>query len=70
MRELGPLNALAPEFPLAASAIAPLRAAAERRGSGDFSPLWAGQNVSGCKAVPAAVLTRELAEGVPGTLKP
>lgn len=65
MRELGPLNALAPEFPLAASAIAPLRAAAERRGSGDFSPLWAGQNVSGCKAVPAAVLTRELAEGVP-----
>jgi hypothetical protein len=30
-------------------------------GSGDFSPLWAGQNVSGCKAVPAGILTRELA---------
>jgi nitronate monooxygenase len=38
-----------------------LRAEAERRGSADFSPLWAGQNVSGCKAVPAEILTRELA---------
>ena len=33
---------------------APLRAAAEAGGSGDFSPLWAGQNVSGCQAIPAA----------------
>ena len=70
MRELGPISALPPEFPLAGAAIAPLRAAAERRGSGDFSPLWAGQNVSGCKAVSAAVLTRELAEGVPDRLTP
>ncbi|MES1240771.1 MAG: nitronate monooxygenase [Acidobacteriota bacterium] len=61
MRELGPMNSAAPAFPLAASAIAPLRAAAESRGSGDFSPLWAGQNVSGCKEIPASVLTRELA---------
>lgn len=61
MRELGPLNALAPEFPLATAAIAPLRAKAEAQGKGDFSPLWAGQNVSGCKAIPAAMLTRELA---------
>ena len=61
MRELGLMTAVAPEFPLAAAAIAPLRAAAEARGSGDFSPLWSGQNTSGCKAVPAAQLTRELA---------
>jgi nitronate monooxygenase len=61
MRDLGPVSALAPEFPLAATAVAPLRGAAERRGSGDFSPLWAGQNASGCKEVPAAELTRELA---------
>jgi nitronate monooxygenase len=61
MRELGPLNAVAPAFPLATAAIAPLRAAAEKAGSGDFSPLWSGQNASGCKAVPAAQLTRELA---------
>jgi nitronate monooxygenase len=63
MRELGPLSELAPAFPLATAAIVPLRAAAESRGSGAFSPLWAGQNVSGCKATPAATLTRELAAG-------
>jgi nitronate monooxygenase len=61
MRELGPIHAAVPAFPLATAAIAPLRAAAESRGSGDFSPLWSGQNASGCKAVPAAQLTRELA---------
>jgi len=62
MRELGPMSAAAPEFPLATAAIAPLRAAAEGRGSGDFSPLWSGQNASGCRAVPAAQLTRDLAQ--------
>ncbi len=61
MRELGPVSAAPPAFPLATAAIAPLRAKAESRGSGDFSPLWAGQNASGCKEVPAADLTRELA---------
>jgi nitronate monooxygenase len=61
MREQGPLSATAPPFPLAASAIQPLRAAAERRGSGDFSPLWSGQNVTGCREIPAADLTRMLA---------
>jgi len=61
MRELGPLSNTAPEFPLATSAIAPLRAKAESQGRGDFSPLWSGQNRSGCKEVPAAQLTRELA---------
>jgi nitronate monooxygenase len=61
IRELGPMSPAAPAFPLAASAIAPLRAAAERTGSADFSPLWAGQNASGCKEVSAAQLTRELA---------
>ena len=62
MRELGPVSAAAPEFPLAAAAIAPLRAAAESRGLGDFSPLWSGQNASGCREIPAADLTRALAE--------
>jgi nitronate monooxygenase len=60
VREVGPVNELAPPFPLASAAVMPLRAKAEERGSGDFSPLWAGQNVSGCKAIPAADLTREL----------
>ena len=61
MRELGPISPVAPAFPLATSAIAPLRAKAESRGSGDFSPLWCGQNASGCKPVPAAQITRSLA---------
>lgn len=61
MRELGPINPAAPAFPLATAAIAPLRAQAESLGSGEFSPLWAGQNASGCKEVPASLLTRELA---------
>ncbi|ATE58643.1 NAD(P)H-dependent flavin oxidoreductase [Thauera sinica] len=64
MRELGPLDAAVPAFPLAAAAVAPLRARGESLGSGDFSPLWAGQNTSGCREVPAAVLTRELAAGL------
>ncbi|MBN8757523.1 MULTISPECIES: NAD(P)H-dependent flavin oxidoreductase [Variovorax] len=63
MRELGPIGAAAPEFPLATSGIAPLRAKAEAQGSGDFSPLWSGQNATGCREVPAAELTRELARG-------
>jgi nitronate monooxygenase len=61
MKELGPISSAAPAFPLATSAIAPLRARAESEGSGDFSPLWSGQNASGCREVPAAQLTRELA---------
>lgn len=64
MRELGPLAPEAPAFPLATAAIAPLRAKAESLGRSDFSPLWAGQNTSGCKRVGAAELTRELASGL------
>jgi nitronate monooxygenase len=60
IRELGPISSVAPEFPLAVNAVLPLRARAEALGSGDFSPLWSGQNTSGCRGVPAAQLTREL----------
>jgi len=59
--EVGPISADAPAFPLAAAALAPLRSAAESRGSGEFSPLWSGQNASGCREIPAAELTRSLA---------
>ena len=64
MSELGPMSDAAPAFPLATAAVAPLRAAAEAQGSGDFSPLWAGQNASRCRAVPAAEVVAELAEGL------
>jgi nitronate monooxygenase len=63
VRELGPINPAAPAFPLAAPAFAPLRARAESRGSSDFSPLWAGQDASGCDEIPAGELTRRLAAG-------
>ena len=63
MREQGALNPAAPPFPLATGAVAPLRARAEAQGSGDFSPLWAGQNAPGCRPLPAGELTRQLAAG-------
>ncbi len=62
MKELGPISTVVPAFPLATSAIAPLRAKAESRGCGDFTSLWSGQNASGCREIPAAQLTRELVQ--------
>ena len=61
MREVGPISEVAPEFPLAAGALAPLRAKAEAQGSGDFSPLWAGQAASLGRDMPAGQLTKALA---------
>ncbi len=63
MREIGPMSEIAPEFPLAAGALAPLRARAEARGSGDFSPMWSGQAAALGRAMPAGELTRSLAQG-------
>jgi nitronate monooxygenase len=66
IRELGPLTADAPAFPLAGGAIAPLKARAEGKGeapdAGDFSSLWAGQAAALGRERPAAELTRALAE--------
>jgi nitronate monooxygenase len=61
MREIGPISDVAPDFPLAAGALAPLRAKAEARGSGDFSPMWAGQAASLGRALSAGELTKRLA---------
>jgi nitronate monooxygenase len=65
MRELGPVSTQVPDFPLALLALVSLRAKAEAQGRDDFSPLWSGQNVSGCREIPAADLTRDLAKRVP-----
>jgi nitronate monooxygenase len=62
IRELGPLNTAAPEFPRAAESLAVLRSHAEKNGSGDFSPLWAGQAASMCADIPAGEFTRSLAQ--------
>lgn len=59
MRELGPLCAKAPAFPLATPGIAPLRAAAEAKGLTDFTPLWSGQNAAGARSLSAADITQE-----------
>lgn len=64
MRELGPISATVPEFPLATGGIAPLRAAAEKAGNTDFTPLWSGQNASGCREIGAAELTLALMAGL------
>jgi nitronate monooxygenase len=63
VREVGPISDAVPRFPLALSALAPLRAAAERQGRDDFSPMWCGQNASGCRELPAQTLTRDLVAG-------
>ena len=61
MREVGPISPDAPAFPHAATALGPLKAAAEKQGKVDFTNLWAGQAVRMCKEMPAAELTRALA---------
>jgi nitronate monooxygenase len=68
VRELGPVSPDAPAFPLAAAALAPLRAAAEARGSGDFTNLWSGQAARLARELPAAELTRTLAAEVAARL--
>jgi nitronate monooxygenase len=62
MRDFGPVSADVPAFPHAATALAPLRAAAEQRGSGDFTALWSGQAAALAREMPAADLTRNLAQ--------
>lgn len=63
MQDFGPLNPAAPAFPLATAAVAPLRVAAEAKGSADYSPLWSGQNASDCQALPAAEIAHKLLQG-------
>lgn len=61
MREVGPISDVAPAFPTAGAALAPLKAKAEAQGSGDFSSLWSGQAASLARETDAASLTRKLA---------
>ena len=61
VRELGPTSTVAPQFPLAAGALVPLRVKAEATGSGDFSPMWCGQAAALGRDLPARELTKNLA---------
>jgi nitronate monooxygenase len=61
VREIGPIAADVPSFPLGAIALAPLRIKAESQGSADFSGLYAGQAAALCRELPAGELTLKLA---------
>ena len=61
IRDVGPISPLAPPFPHASTPIAPLRAAAEARNSGDFSALWAGQAFTLGREMGARELTNAIA---------
>jgi nitronate monooxygenase len=61
MREVGPISPDAPAFPHAATALGPLKVAAEKLGKVHFTSLWAGQAVRMGREMPAAELTRSLA---------
>ena len=62
MREVGPISPDAPAFPHAATALGPLKAAAEKLGRVDFTNVWAGQAIGMGTDLPAAELTRSLAK--------
>ncbi|WP_281256747.1 NAD(P)H-dependent flavin oxidoreductase [Neisseria iguanae] len=63
MRENGYIHADAPLFPLAQSASAPLRAAAEKQCSDEFSPLWAGQNAPLARSGSTAEIIAKIVSG-------
>ncbi len=70
MLEVGPISALAPPFPLAAAALAPLRAISESAGSRDFINLWSGQASRLAREMPAGELTKRLAAKALAKLAP
>ena len=69
MRELGPISEIAPEFPLAGGALAPLHAKAQAQGSGEFSAMWAGQAAALGREMPARELTAKLANETQALLR-
>jgi nitronate monooxygenase len=56
--EIGFLADAVPDFPIPLGELEPLRAAAEQKGSLDFTPLWSGQGAALSREMPAAMLTR------------
>lgn len=69
IRELGPISAVVPEFPLASGALAPLHAKAQAQGSGDFSPMLAGQAAPLGRELPAGELVAKLASETQDVLR-
>jgi nitronate monooxygenase len=69
MREAGPMSGLAPAFPTAGGALAPLKAKAEAAGRADFSSMWSGQAARLGREMGAGELTTRLADDALGRLK-
>jgi nitronate monooxygenase len=69
MREVGPMSELAPAFPTAVGALAPLKARAEAAGKSDFSSLWSGQAARLGREMGAGELTTKLANDAQQRLK-
>jgi nitronate monooxygenase len=69
IRELGPVSGVVPEFPLASGALAPLHAKAQAQGSGDFSPMLAGQAAALAREMPAGALIDALASQAQALLR-
>jgi nitronate monooxygenase len=63
VQDLGPVHPDAPPFPLAAGALAPLRAKAEALGLDHFTPLWAGSVRRAGNDAAAADVVAALAAG-------
>jgi nitronate monooxygenase len=69
IREVGPMSADAPQFPLAACGSQPLRTAAEARGSTDFTPLWSGQAPTLARETTTAALMTALVQETAAAMK-
>lgn len=61
IRELGNIHKDALPFPHTSILMNALKQAAESQNTSDFSPLWCGQNSSGCQEISAEELTLQLA---------
>lgn len=61
VRELGPVAAGVPSFPLPGYALFPLTTKAQSQGSSDFSGLYAWQAAALAQELPAGELTAKLA---------
>jgi nitronate monooxygenase len=62
IKEAGPMSPQAPQFPLASTAVAPLRKQSEAQGTTEFMQLWSGQSAALAQEMPARRLTQWLAE--------
>jgi nitronate monooxygenase len=69
IRELGPMNGHALDFPVASLLAQPLRQASEANGSVDFMQMWSGQSAALGKEMGAHELVQQLAEHAKALLK-